>query len=238
MSRLSIKAAYTVPELGRMMGLNRHRARRVLNRMRVPITDGVPALVFLADLKDLAPTIWRSLEEAAHLRGLAGDDDLPRVAGGQPADRSGSCGDHTHNCHHMRTRPRCPERQTRTLMLRIQLFLSAFFSLAVELLRTMIETLCALAEVLWGTKRPPPPAVPKTLQLGRVDRVRLDGTVDVRFDDPSLAPAQRVKLRGAADVEPGELVVVMSGGIGDPRPVAWVPEIEGSPAPATRLEVN
>lgn len=81
MSGIEFKATYTVPELGRLMGVSRFRALRLLKRIRVPIQEGSPGIVFLADLKLAAPALWSSLEEAAHLRGLA--------RGGEPAGRGG-----------------------------------------------------------------------------------------------------------------------------------------------------
>lgn len=68
---LEVKPIYTVPELGSLLGVHRNRAKRLLKRMGVPIRDGKPGLVLLADLKTLAPAVWSSLEEAAHLRRLA-----------------------------------------------------------------------------------------------------------------------------------------------------------------------
>lgn len=71
MKPLEVKAVYTVPELGALMGgMCRHRVARMLRRMGVPVLAGRPRLVLIADLKALAPAIWASLEEAAHLRAL------------------------------------------------------------------------------------------------------------------------------------------------------------------------
>lgn len=67
---VEIQAVYTVPELGRMLRMNRDRTVRMLRRLNVPIKPGRPLLVFLSDLKALAPEVWSSLEEAAHLNGL------------------------------------------------------------------------------------------------------------------------------------------------------------------------
>lgn len=67
---IEIKAVYTVPELGRMMGMHRNRVARMIRRLGIPVQPGRPGLVLLADIKTLAPTIWASLEEAAHLRRL------------------------------------------------------------------------------------------------------------------------------------------------------------------------
>lgn len=68
------QAVYTVPELARMMGVDRFRCRRILDQVHVPIQRGKrgqPGLVFLSDIKAMAPAVWESLEEAAHLRKLA-----------------------------------------------------------------------------------------------------------------------------------------------------------------------
>ena len=67
MKGLEVKAVYTVPELGRMMGVNKKRLTRLLKRMHVPVQPGCPGIVLLADLKVMAPAVWSSLEEAAHL---------------------------------------------------------------------------------------------------------------------------------------------------------------------------
>jgi len=69
---LNVKPIYTVPELARMMGISRQRAARLLARAKVPIHVGMPGIVYLSDIKACAPEIWTSLEEAAHIRSLAG----------------------------------------------------------------------------------------------------------------------------------------------------------------------
>jgi hypothetical protein len=68
---MSIKPIYTVGELASMMSISRFRALRILRRARVPIQPGKPGLVYLSDLKAMAPDVWMSMEEAAHLRALA-----------------------------------------------------------------------------------------------------------------------------------------------------------------------
>lgn len=68
---MTIKPVYTVAELGRMMGMTRNRAMRLLCRANVPIQPGDPRVVYLSDIKAMAPDIWSSMEEAAHLNGLA-----------------------------------------------------------------------------------------------------------------------------------------------------------------------
>lgn len=69
---IAIKPIYTVPELARMMGMSRQRAFRLLTRVGVPIQSGDPRTVYLSDIKAMAPDVWSSMEEAAHLRRIAG----------------------------------------------------------------------------------------------------------------------------------------------------------------------
>ena len=107
-----------------------------------------------------------------------------------------------------------PRRQTVAGHVKIRLFVGALVSLTVAMLGTLFRSLRCFAVALWGGQPPPSPV---SMRIGRVDRVRLDGTVDVRFPDATTAPSLRIELRGAADVGPGELVVVMSGGVGDMR---------------------
>lgn len=70
MKPLEVKAVYTVPELGRLMGIHKKRVSRLLKRLQVPVQPGSPGIVLLADIKAMAPAIWASLEEVAHLRRL------------------------------------------------------------------------------------------------------------------------------------------------------------------------
>lgn len=63
-----VRDAYAVPELGRLMGISRFRALRLLKRMQVPVQPGNPGMVRRADLETIAPSVWASLEDAAHLR--------------------------------------------------------------------------------------------------------------------------------------------------------------------------
>ena len=44
---IEIKAVYTVPELGRMMGMERHRVARMIRRLGIPVQPGRPGLVWL-----------------------------------------------------------------------------------------------------------------------------------------------------------------------------------------------
>lgn len=66
-----VKAVYTVPEIARLMGVETKRAIRLLERAHVPVRSGMPRVVYLCDLKAMAPDLWSSLEEAAHVRRLA-----------------------------------------------------------------------------------------------------------------------------------------------------------------------
>lgn len=69
---VNIKPIYTVPELARMMALTTKRALRLLARAGVPVQPGDPRMVYLSDLKAMAPEIWTSMEEAAHIKAIAG----------------------------------------------------------------------------------------------------------------------------------------------------------------------
>lgn len=70
---LEVKAVYTVPELAKTTAQTPKSLVGLLRRLRVPVLAsgrGKRRLVFLADLKAMAPELWSSLEEAAHLRSL------------------------------------------------------------------------------------------------------------------------------------------------------------------------
>ena len=69
---MNIKPIYTVPELAQMMCVSRQRAVRLLARARVPVQPVSPGIVYLSDIKAMAPEIWTSMEEAAHIKAIAG----------------------------------------------------------------------------------------------------------------------------------------------------------------------
>lgn len=69
---MNVKPIYTVPELARMLGISRFRATTLLRRVGVPIQPGDPRMVYLSDIKACAPEIWTSMEEAAHIKAIAG----------------------------------------------------------------------------------------------------------------------------------------------------------------------
>lgn len=55
-----------------MMGMSPERAARLLTRAGVAIQAGDPRMVYLSDIKASAPDIWLSMEEAAHIKAIAG----------------------------------------------------------------------------------------------------------------------------------------------------------------------
>ena len=69
---MNIKPIYTVPELAEMLGVSKYRTLGLLRRVGVPVQAGDPRMVYLSDIKALAPEIWTSLEEAAHSKAIAG----------------------------------------------------------------------------------------------------------------------------------------------------------------------
>lgn len=69
---MNVKPIYTVPELARMMCVSPKRAVRLLSRAGVAVQPGDPRTVYLSDIKASAPDIWLSMEEAAHIKAIAG----------------------------------------------------------------------------------------------------------------------------------------------------------------------
>ncbi len=62
---MDLKPCYTVEELARLLHLPERRTVRLLKRLKVlPPKPGREPLVWLADLKKLAPDMWESLSHA------------------------------------------------------------------------------------------------------------------------------------------------------------------------------
>lgn len=69
------QAVYGLPELAAKMGMSTRRAKRYLEKMGVKITcpgKRYTSTVLLSDIRSAFPDLYASLEEVAHLRGLAG----------------------------------------------------------------------------------------------------------------------------------------------------------------------
>ena len=69
------QAVYDLPDLAAKMGMSTRRAKRYLTKAGVTVTchgERCTSTVLLSDLRESFPSLYSSLEEAAHLRGLAG----------------------------------------------------------------------------------------------------------------------------------------------------------------------
>ena len=67
----ALSAAYTVPELGRLMGWDRFRTRRFVAKSGIPVDRTFPKrpLVLLVHLRERCPDLWDSIV----LRGAVDD---------------------------------------------------------------------------------------------------------------------------------------------------------------------
>lgn len=64
MTKPKLKAAYSIPELAEMSGLDVDRVRRILKSNGVTLSrNGRVYLVWLSDLKRCLPDLWESIQE-------------------------------------------------------------------------------------------------------------------------------------------------------------------------------
>lgn len=69
------QAVYDLPDLAAKMGMSTRRAKRYLTKLGVRVIcvgSGSTSTVLLSDLREAFPELYGSLEEAAHLRRVAG----------------------------------------------------------------------------------------------------------------------------------------------------------------------